>query len=345
MQDSTFEAIAKSFSQKPLPNSEIELTGEVPFEAIAAHRAEALKHLGEHAEIPGFRKGHVPENILVQKVGEIAILEEAVEHFVSRFCPALVLSRNLDAIGRPEVAITKLAPGNPVGLRITTAVFPTFELPNYKKIASGIKEDAPAEVTEDDVTGAVDAIRQSRAVRKEGAEAPDVPELTDDFVRTLGEFENVAQFTDKLKEHLRSEKVQAAKEKRRNAIVEAIMDKTSMELPRVFVVSEQEKMLAQMKDDVKRFGMEFGDYLKRINKTEDDIRKEVENDAKKRAKLQLVLNAIAEKEEIKIPAEEIEKEASHILEHFKDADRERVHIYVESVIKNEKVLSLLEAAK
>jgi trigger factor len=344
MQDSTFETIAKSFTQKELPHSELEFSGEVPFEAIEAHRKEALKHLGEHADMPGFRKGHVPENILVSKIGEIAILEEAVEHFIARFYPALILSRNVDAIGRPQVAITKLAPGNPVGLRITTAVFPTFELPDYKKLAKGIAADAPAAVTDEDVTKATDAIRQSRATKKPDSEEMSVPDMTDDFVRTLGEFETVAQFTDKLKEHLKTEKEQAAKEKRRNAIVEAIMDKTTMDVPNVFIVSEQEKMLAQMKDDVKRFGMEFGDYLKRINKTEDNLRTEMAKDAEKRAKLQLVLNAIAEKEAVTVPAEEIEKEAAHILEHFTDADRERVHIYVESVIKNEKVLTLLETA-
>ena len=123
------------------------------------------------------------------------------------------------------------------------------------------------------------------------------------------------------------------------------MEKTKIDTPRVFVVSEQEKMLAQMKDDVKRFGMNFEEYLKRISKTEDSLRSEFEKDAEKRAKLQLILNSIAEKEEIKVPSEEIEKEASHILEHFKDADRERVHIYVESMMKNEKVLSMLEAEK
>ena len=342
MSDSDIRGIAAAFSIKKLDSSEVELVGEAPFEAVEAHKKEALKHLGEHAEVPGFRKGHVPENILIAKVGEIAILEEAVEHFISSLYPALVEAHKLDVIGRPTVAITKLAPGNPVGLRITTAVFPIFELPNYKKLASGIKENEASDVTEEDIKNALDAILKSRSIKKEDSQELTTPELTDDFVRTLGEFETVADFTDKLKGHLKTEKEQAAKEKRRAAITEAIMGATSIEIPRVFVESEQEKMLAQMKDDVKRFGMTFEEYLKRVNKTEDDLRKEFVGDAEKRAKLQLILNAIAEKEEVKVSAEDIEKEAKHILEHFGDADRERVHIYVESVLKNEKVLSMLE---
>lgn len=335
-------AIAKTFTLKVLPNSEVELVGEVPFDAVEAHRKEAIAHIGEKAEFPGFRKGHVPESVLVSKMGEIAILEEAVEHVISHLYPALVEEHKLDAIGRPTVAITKLAPGNPVGLTIRTAIFPIFELPDYKKLASVVKEETPAEVSEDDVKNAIGAILQSRSVKKEGTDEMVVPEMSDDFVRTLGEFETVADFTEKLKGHLATEKVQSAKEKRRLAITEAIMEKTSMEIPLVFVASEQEKMIAQMKDDIKRFGMTFEDYLKRVSKTEEVLKGEFEKDAEKRAKLQLILNAIAEKEEIKIPAEEIEKEAKHILEHFGSADRERVHIYVESVQKNEKVLQMLE---
>src|SRR5262245_16414844 len=119
MSSPNLEAIVASFSKKTLPGSEVELSGEVPFDAVDAYRKEALKHLGEHAEVSGFRKGHVPESVLVSKVGEVAILEEAVEHFISRFYPALIEKHALDAIGRPTIAITKLAPGNPVGLRIT----------------------------------------------------------------------------------------------------------------------------------------------------------------------------------------------------------------------------------
>lgn len=337
------QEIAGTFALKKLPSSEVELVGEIPFETVESHRKEAIAHLSENAELPGFRKGHIPEAILVQKMGEIAILEEAVEHVISHLYPALIETHKLDAIGRPTVAITKLAPGNPVGLTIRIAVFPLFELPDYKKLAAGIKEDAPGEVSEADIKNALDAILKSKSVKVDGSEELVTPELTDDFVRTLGEFETVADFTEKLKSHLKTEKEQAAKEKRRLAITEAIMEKTSMEIPLIFIASEQEKMIAQMKDDIKHFGMTFEDYLKRVNKTEETLKQEFEKDAEKRAKLQLILNAIGEKEEIKIPAEEIEKEAKHILEHFGDADRERVHIYVESVIKNEKVLQLLES--
>lgn len=339
------EQIADTFTIEKLPRSEVTLTGEIPFEAVTEHRAEALKHIGESINLPGFRKGHIPEDLLIKTVGEIAVLEEAVEHFISHFYPTLVVQKKLDVLGRPQVKITKLAPGNPIGLTIQTAVFPEIKLPDYKKIAKGVSKDATTEVAEEEINNAKNSILKAYTPKSAGGEEAALPVLDDGFVQKLGEFKDVSDFTEKLTTQLKTEKEQAAKEKYRTAISEAIMDKTPMDIPTVFVESEQLKMLAQMKDDIKRFGMSFEDYLKRINKSEDDLRTEFASDAEKRAKLQLVLNAIAEKEEIKISAEDIEKEAQHILEHFKDADRERVHIYVESVMKNEKTLKLLEGTE
>lgn len=336
--------IAKSFSLKKLPASEVELVGEVPFSEIEPHQAHALKHIIEHLEMPGFRKGHVPADMARKQIGEIALLEEAVEHYMADLYPALIAEYKLEPIGRPQVQITKLAPGNPVGLTIRTYLYPEIKLPDYKKLAGGVKkEEAPA-VTDEEVTKAIDAVRESHSTLKDADGKAILPEVTDAWVKEMGPFENVAQFTDKLKEHLGKEKEQATKEKRRAGIIDAVLEKTNIEIPAIFVEAELEKMLGQMKDDIKRFGMTFEDYLTRLQKTEDDLRKEFRTDAEKRAKLQLTLNAIAEKEEIKIPAEDIKHEAEHILAQFKDADRERVHIYVESVLKNEKTLSLLETA-
>ena len=80
-----FESITKSFSLKNLPESEIELSGEIPFETIAPYRERALTHLAEHMELPGFRPGKVPTTMALQKVGEVGVLEEAVELFAKDF--------------------------------------------------------------------------------------------------------------------------------------------------------------------------------------------------------------------------------------------------------------------
>src|SRR5438105_3003241 len=108
------EELAKSFASKKLPDSEVELTGEIPADTIAPYREQALKHLAEHVEMPGFRPGHVPTEMIVKKVGEVGVLEEAVELFMQDFYLALIEAHKVDVVGRPDIRITKLAPGNPV---------------------------------------------------------------------------------------------------------------------------------------------------------------------------------------------------------------------------------------
>ncbi len=102
------------------------------------------------------------------------------------------------------------------------------------------------------------------------------------------------------------------------------------------------EILAQMKEDVQRFGLQFDEYLKKINKTEEGIRNEFREQATKRAKLQLLLNKLAEEEKVVADSEAVEAELKHALEHFPQAKPELVRVHIETVLKNEKVLKLLE---
>jgi len=85
--------------------------------------------------------------------------------------------------------------------------------------------------------------------------------------------------------------------------------------------------------------------LSHIKKTKDDLKAEWTPAAEKRAKLQLVLNEIAKKEEIVPDAEKVNEQTKELLERFKDADEQRVRLYVASVLLNEEVMKSLEEVK
>ena len=59
-----------------LAKSEIEIEGEIDAELFEGYYKKALKRLGENVELDGFRKGKVPENVLVSKIPEMSILED-----------------------------------------------------------------------------------------------------------------------------------------------------------------------------------------------------------------------------------------------------------------------------
>ena len=98
-----------------------------------------------------------------------------------------------------------------------------------------------------------------------------------------------------------------------------------------------------MESDITAMGIKFEDYLKHLNKSVEDLKVEFRGDAEKKAKLGLVLNKISEIENIIADLEDVEKEVAHILEHYKDADRERARIHAQNILTNEKIFQFLES--
>lgn len=336
-----FAELAKTFSKKELPESEVELTGDVPVDTIAVYREQALSHLAQEMDLPGFRKGHVPQDIALKKAGEMAVLEEAVELFVRDFYPELVTSLNIDAVGRPHISITKLAPGNPVSLIIRATVYPQITLPkNWKALGEGIAGETPLPATEEEMNKTLESLQKNRQAAA-GKDAP-LPELNDEFAKSVGAFDTLEALKKQIKKGITEEKARTSKDKRRGQIIDALLDKTVVAVPRLFIESELDKIMAQMGEDISRMGLTLEDYLKHMNKTEEGVRNEFREQAQKRAKLQLTLNKIAQEEKIDPEKEAVDHEMKHGLEHFPDANPELLRIHIESVLRNEKVLRTLE---
>lgn len=346
-----------------LPKSEVEIEGELEDAAFESYFKQALKTLGENLKIDGFRKGKIPEAIMLQNIPEMHILEKMAELALNEHYPKIIENEKLDAISRPEISITKLARKSPLGFKIKTAVLPEIKVADYKKIAKKIVgEITEAEknvvVTDEDLENTIMDIRKSRAPKKhiatppetsphQGEEEkmpePELPEFNDEFVKGLGPFENVEDFKDKLKINLKLEKENALKEKTRLKIIEKIIEDSVLDVPEILTGMEVDKILYKMESDITQMGLKFEDYLKHLNKTKEDLKKEFRNDGEKKAKFSLILNEIAKAENIAPDKEQVDKEVAQILSYYKDADPERARMHAENVLTNEKIFQFLES--
>ncbi len=342
-------------------NSEVEITGEITVESSETYRTKALKDIGETAVIAGFRKGHVPEKVIIEKMGEAAILEEAADIGMKDIAPEIIEKNAPNFVGRPRIEITKLAPKNPIGFKIVVGVMPEIKLPDYKKIAEKeiAKKSETAEVSEKEIDEVVEEIRKQHShhayheahkgdtehKHSEEEVAKFKPDFNDEFVKTLGKFESVADFKAKAKENMMKEKEHRNIEKKRGTMLEALVEKTDIKLPQAIIDSEIERMFSQFESDVTGMGLKVEDYLKHIKKTPEDLRKDWLPDAEKRAKLNLILAEIAKEEKIIADKEAIEVEKKKILEQFKDVDPLRVEAYVQHTLTIEKVIQFLESQK
>lgn len=344
--------VKRKASVKELADSMVEIVSELATEELAHHRAHILKHLCAETEMAGFRKGFVPEKIILERFGEMSVLERAVGSALGEVYPELLLEHQIDAIGRPEITITKLSPGQPAGFKIKTAVVPKFVLPDYKKIAAKINEqkELPPEISDQEVENLLLNLRY-RLVGKNPAEKlpPEeenkLPAITDEVVKKLGDYTDVADFKTKTKTAMLEEKKREAREKKRLAIIDGILEKTTIPLPPVLLENEVDYLLERFIDDLKMMGSSLDEYLKKIKKTKEELRQDLRPGAEKKAKTRLIFEAIATAEKIAASAEEIKKETDHILSHYKDADRKKVEIFAETIIKNELVIQFLENQK
>ncbi len=169
-----------------------------------------------------------------------------------------------------------------------------------------------------------------------------MPELTDEFVATLGAFKTVNEFKSKLRDNMKVEKKVENKNKNRSKIIERIATETKADVPDVLIDSELDKMVMQLRETIERAGMTFDDYSKHIGKSEDDVRKDFRADAEKRATMELALYAIGKKEGLTPTEEAVIKEADALVAQYPGADKNRALAYVEQVMTNEAVFEFLE---
>lgn len=339
--------------------SVVEIKGEIDAADFELAREKAIAKLSEHIEIDGFRKGKAPKDMVIKKLGDQMILEEMAQITLSKAYPQILIDNKIDAIGYPQINITKLAKGNPLGFTILTAVIPEVKLPDYKKIAKDVNSKTEEVLlTEEEFNKFILQIKRAKAHDDFHKANPDIkghdheeikdedlPELDFEYVKTLGNFSDMADFESKVREDILNDKKWRAKEKSRIEIIESIEKETSVDIPEILIESEIEKIVARMKSDVERMGLKYEDYLQSLGKTKESVREDFKGDAEKRAKVQMIVGEIAKTEDLKVDKEKLEEEVKKVMEAYKDADENNARLYIENVLVNEEVFKFLENQK
>jgi FKBP-type peptidyl-prolyl cis-trans isomerase (trigger factor) len=337
-----------TITKHTLPGSVLEVKGEITWAHLATFEEKAFTSLASKIHLDGFREGKVPPDVARKHIPDAVLLADMAELAINDVYPTILAEESIDAIGRPEVALTKLARGSELGFTITTAVVPEITLPNYKKIAQGVALTDAKKIEEEDVDKVIQDLRQIRAYGHVHHEGHDhhhdepLPEVDDAFAASFGAFKTVAEMREKVQENLVKEAAHAAHDKRRVEIMEAIIKETSFEVPEIVLKSEIDKMLSQIEADVARSGASLEDYLKHIQKTKEELMKEFAPEAEKRARFQLVLNAIARDAKVFPTEEEVETEVQKYMAMYPTADPNRTRAYADMMLTNDKVLGMLE---
>src|SRR3954447_18406418 len=144
-----------------LPESRVRLDVEVSPDAVERLLTEAASELGRDMKIPGFRKGKVPPQVVLQRLGREQLLGEAVQHGMSDWYEEAVNGAGVAAVGHPKVDLKDLPDkGEPLTFSVEVAVRPKATLGEYKGLEAPRREPAADEET---VIAEVDRLREALA--------------------------------------------------------------------------------------------------------------------------------------------------------------------------------------
>jgi len=341
---------------------EFEIKAEVALAHIDEHRAHVVKELQRDAKLDGFRPGKAPEAAVVKAVGEAEILRRTIEHAVQHELPELLAKENANIVAAPKVMVES-APSafpadKPIIFTARAPMAPEVTLADYASIAKKHNEKKEEVVVSDDEHAAtMNHLKRERAritkvelgMKAEEAHAEaqkmeekDLPALDDEFVKTLG-YESLEKFTDSVRTNIKTEKEMQITEKRRAGMLDELIEASSVKYPKMLLEYELDEMQSRMQADLEQMRVTFEKYLAEVKKTREEVRKEWEPMADKRAKMRLVLAHIAMKENLDADPTRLETEIKHAKQHYPTADDQGLRAHIHHALRNEAVIAFLES--
>ena len=374
-----------------LPKSQAELIIEITPQEYQPQLEAAAKKLSQRIKIDGFRTGNVPYNIMVQKMGEGEIMNEALDEIITRTFVKAIIEKKLDTLGQPKIDITKMAPGNNLIYKATAILLPKVELPDLNSIK--IKKDQ-IKIEDKELNRALAHLAKYRAAEKlvdraaqktdlvkldyniaiagvpqDGGQQKDfevylgdshmvpgfeqeiiglkrndakkfdikfpanyfqknfagknatfdvkingvyklnIPNLDDDFARSLGKFKNLTEVKEQIKQNIQAEKTTEQDKKLENEMLNKIIEKSKFDdLPDKIIANEVEAIIYELESDLTAKGLKIETWLANMKKTMDEFKHNLRPQAEIRVKSALVIRAVAGKENIKVDDSEVATE-------------------------------------
>lgn len=321
----------------------VEIEAEIPADVFSNYVEKEIQEIQKEFEAPGFRKGKVPVDIIKKSVKEDTLLSEASKTALQDTYKEIISDNDdLEIMSSPKVSITKIAKDNPLGFKMEIAIMPEVDLPNYKKIAKEAVKDLKeedVEVTDKEVDDTIKHIQSTQT----NDETKEVPEINDEFVKKIGNFKNVKEFKEKIRENIKKEKDELQKKEKKEKIAEKLIEKIEVPLSDIAVETELNYALERLGRMLEASKMTVEEYIEKSGKKIEDFIKQEKEYITKQLKTQIILKEIAKKEKIGVETKEIEDEMNHVIMHNPQAadNLESLREYVEKVIKNEKILDIL----
>ncbi|WP_194189796.1 trigger factor [Clostridium chrysemydis] len=171
-----------------------------------------------------------------------------------------------------------------------------------------IKVTFPAEYGKEDLNGK----EATFEVTVKEIKAKELPELDDEFAKEVSEFETLADLKADIKEKFQKNKDEQVENEFKDALISAAIENAKMEVPEVMYEKEIDNMVKDLEQKLGYQGLSLEQYLQFTGNTEDKMRAYMKENAEKKVKADLVLEAIAKAENIEATEEEVNEKATEV---------------------------------
>ncbi len=411
---------------------------KLEFTIEAAKFDEAIKTVysknAKYFNIPGFRKGKAPMNIVERYYGDEIFYEDAFNEVVPEVYEKELKENNIEAVSRPDLDVKQIGKGQDLIFTAVVQTKPEVKLGKYKgielkKVEYNVSdadiehelghmqeknarlvsvEDRPVEkgdITVIDFEGFVDgvAFEGGKAQNHEltigsntfipgfedqiigmkideekdinvkfpedyfsenlkGKDAvfkvklheikkKELPKLDDEFAKDVSEFDTLKELKESIKQKIEEENKTKAKYEMQDAAVKAVCDDVEIDIPSGMIETEVDNMVREIEQRLSYQGMKLENYLQMIGKTNEEFRKEYEEQAKTSVKNRLVIEAIIKAEKIEPDELTVEEKIKEMAEMYGQKEEqlkqnEGFVQYIKESLKSEKAVEfIVENAK
>lgn len=203
----------------------------------------------------------------------------------------------------------------------------------------------------------VDALKGKEAVFKvhiNDVKRKQLPALDDAFAKSISQFETMDELKASLKQQMQLHAIQQAEEAYHQKLVNQAVANAKVDIPHEMVEQKIDEIVEEIKLNLEAQNQKLEDYLKRINQTMEQLRKNYEKTAEEQVRQGLVLEAIADKEDLQVTNQDLSMEVYSMAQQFnvdpKDVmkiiqDENRVNMLITSVLRKKASAFIYGAAK
>ncbi len=415
--------------EKTENKNEVKLEFTIEAEKFEQGMKKVYQKNAKYFNIPGFRKGKAPYNMVEKQYGPEIFYEDAFNEVVPEEYEKAIKENNIEAVSNPQIDITQMEKGKDLIFTAVVQTKPEVKLGKYKgieipKIEYNVSdEDIQKEIEEIASKNARLVTVEDRAVEEkdiavidfegfvdgvafEGGKAEgheleigshsfiegfeeqvkgmkideekeinvkfpekyfseelagkdamfkvklheikkkELPIIDDEFAKDVSEYETLEELKASIKERFEEENEHRAKHEKEEAAIKAACDNVEIEIPSGMIEAELGRIMQDMDMRLSYQGMNLKTYLQMIGKTEEEFKKDYEEQAKDSVKSRLVLEAIAVDAKIEVSESDMQEKLKELAKAYGKTEEElkeneELKKYVEENLKMEKTIEYI----